>query len=140
MSNAVATAPPLHRTVSMRWALLGFAGLLVADVIVKLLGFRRLHAAVQAFPRPSAPCAADERVAAICHSINRAAAFYFKRAWCLQRSAVTTCLLRLLGYPAEMIIGVRKMPFYAHAWVEIDGRVVNDARTVQSFYVVLERC
>jgi hypothetical protein len=140
MSGSALAVPLLFRRLSLRWAPLGYAGLIAADAIVKLLGFRRLHAAVRAFPPPRSPRPADERVAAICHSINRAAAFYFKRAWCLQRSAVTTCVLRLLGYPAEMVIGARKMPFYAHAWVEIDGRVVNDVASVQELYVVLERC
>jgi hypothetical protein len=33
-----------------------------------------------------------------------------------------------------MVIGVRPMPFLAHAWVEADGAVVNDWPKVKTFY------
>jgi hypothetical protein len=53
---------------------------------------------------------------------------------------VLVCLLRSLGFPAEMVIGVHKMPFYGHAWTEVDGRVVNDHANAQKFFHVLNRC
>jgi hypothetical protein len=49
-------------------------------------------------------------------------------------------LMRLRGWPAELVLGVRRMPFAAHAWVEVRGRVVNDDPRVQRQYSVLERC
>ena len=33
-----------------------------------------------------------------------------------------------------MMIGVRSMPFLAHAWVEADGSVINDWPRVKKFY------
>jgi hypothetical protein len=67
-------------------------------------------------------------------AVERASTWYPKKALCLQRSAVTTCLLRARGVQASMVVGVRPMPLLAHAWVEVDGRVVNDSRSVKSFY------
>ena len=39
-----------------------------------------------------------------------------------------------------MVIGAKQMPFKAHAWVEVDGRVVNDKRYMPELYGVLDRC
>jgi hypothetical protein len=40
---------------------------------------------------------------------------------------VTARLLRRRGFDAEVVIGCRPEPFFSHAWVELDGRVVNDS-------------
>lgn len=89
---------------------------------------------------PSVPIAdAPSRIGEICSAVDRAAALYFKRAWCLQRSATATFLLRRAGFPAEMVIGVQRMPFAAHAWVELDGEVANDRPGVRETYRVIER-
>jgi hypothetical protein len=58
----------------------------------------------------------------------------------LQRSSVAVTLLRRHGIFAEMVIGAQRLPLKAHAWVEVDGRVVNDKPEVQTDYIVMERC
>jgi len=50
------------------------------------------------------------------------------------------CLLKRYGVPAQMIIGAQQVPFKAHAWVEVDGRVVNDKAYMRELYAVLDRC
>lgn len=72
--------------------------------------------------------------------VNIACAFYFKKVLCLQRAAVTTCLLRKTGIPAQLVIGVQTLPYGAHAWVEVEGAVVNDKAYTQQMYTVLSRC
>ena len=64
----------------------------------------------------------------------------FVAALCQQRSAATACLLRKCGVPAQLVIGAQQMPFKAHAWVEVDGRVVNDKPYTPEMYGVLDRC
>lgn len=76
----------------------------------------------------------------ICHASDLACVLYFKQVRCLQRSAATAVLLRRSGFPAQLVIGVQPCPFRAHAWVELDGSVVNDKSYVASMYQVLERC
>lgn len=76
----------------------------------------------------------------ICHAIDVAAALYFKNLLCLQRSAATARLLKKYGFPAEMVIGVQQLPFLAHAWVEVAGRVVNDKPYMAEIYSVIARC
>lgn len=53
----------------------------------------------------------------------------FHRPTCLSRSLVLWHLLRRRGSPAEIRIGVQTADgqFRAHAWVEWDGKVINDA-------------
>jgi hypothetical protein len=76
----------------------------------------------------------------ICAAMDIASIFYWKEVLCLQRSSATTCLLRHHGVPAQMVIGVRQMPFKAHAWVEVGGEVVNDRPYISSTYRSLDKC
>jgi hypothetical protein len=74
-----------------------------------------------------------------CAAINTACVLYFKQVECLQRSAALVCLLRQLGTPAKLVIGAQQLPFRAHAWVEVNGVVVNDSPPSVQLYGVLDR-
>jgi prolyl oligopeptidase len=76
----------------------------------------------------------------VCRAVKIACLIYFKPLLCLQRSAVTTIILRRHGLPAELVIGAQVLPFKSHAWVELDGRVVGDNAYVSRLYRELERC
>jgi hypothetical protein len=76
----------------------------------------------------------------ICQAVDMACIWYWKRVFCLQRSAATACLLKRHGVAAQMVIGAQQMPFKAHAWVEVSGRVVNDKPYTTEMYAVLDRC
>ena len=76
----------------------------------------------------------------ICAAVDMACIWYWKEVLCLQRSAATACLLKRYGVPAQMMIGAQQMPFKAHAWVEVDGRVVNDKPYMREMYAVLDQC
>jgi hypothetical protein len=86
------------------------------------------------------PARATVTAGQICRAVDLASALYLKQARCLQRSAATTCLLKKCGFPAEMVVGVQQIPFLAHAWVELDGRVVNDKPYMSEIYRILSRC
>jgi Transglutaminase-like superfamily len=75
----------------------------------------------------------------VCHAIDLACVFYPKKVLCLQRSVATTLLLRSSGVRAEMVIGAQLLPFRSHAWVEVDGAVVNDKPYMREIYQPLER-
>jgi len=81
--------------------------------------------------------AATERV---CAAVDMACIWYWKEVLCLQRSATTACLLKQCGVPARMMIGAQQMPFKAHAWVEVEGCVVNDKAYMREMYAVLDEC
>jgi hypothetical protein len=78
-------------------------------------------------------------VETVCTAVDVACIWYWKEVLCLQRSATTTYLLKRYGIQAEMIIGAQQMPVKAHAWVEVDGRVVNDKPYMRKIYAVLDR-
>jgi hypothetical protein len=63
----------------------------------------------------------------VCEAVSLAACLYYKPVQCLQRSVVATRLLRNCGVNARLVIGYRPAPYFSHAWVEVDGRVVNDS-------------
>jgi Transglutaminase-like superfamily len=76
----------------------------------------------------------------VCAVMDVACICYPKHVLCLQRSAATACLLRKYSVPARMVLGVQKLPFKAHAWVEVEGRVVNDKPYTRELYSTLDYC
>ncbi len=52
---------------------------------------------------------------------------YWKPVRCLQKSVATARLLRRHRVDAKVVVGCRPEPFYSHAWVEVEGRVVNES-------------
>ena len=99
--------------------------------------FSGLYRRVRECPiRQSRSVLGTERV---CHAINIACTLYLKEVQCLQRSAALVCLLRAFGIPATLVIGAQRLPFQAHAWAEVNGRVVNDSDSGVQLYGVLDR-
>lgn len=117
--------------------LLAYVALLLADLALRAGGYPRFSRLIRSWPvsRRSRP----RDAAAVCAEVDAAARFYFRRAWCLQRSAVAACLLRRGGRPARLVVGVHEVPFGAHAWVELGGEVVNDDPRVRRYYQEIER-
>jgi Transglutaminase-like superfamily len=113
--------------------------LLHFDLFLARGNFSALHQKVRVFPvsRTDKYSGATEK---ICAAVDMACVWYWKEVLCLQRSAATAYLLKSYGVPARMVIGARQMPFRAHAWVEVNGRVVNDKPYVREMYAVLDRC
>jgi len=112
-----------------------FLGLAMFDLILCLSSLRSLCACVRACPvSRQAALPGPQTIGQICSSVQRACVWYPKQALCLQRSAVTTCLLKTYGIAAQMVVGARPMPFLAHAWVEVDGSIVNDWAGVKKLY------
>jgi hypothetical protein len=111
---------------------------LAAFDLALLAGFAQAHERVRAVPvnRRGHDAWLPEN---IIWAVDEACVWYVKRAPCLQRSAVTACLLRRHGVRAELVIGYRALPFESHAWVEVGGQVVNDRPQYQKFFTVLER-
>jgi hypothetical protein len=109
------------------------------DLYLARGNFAALYDKVRSYPTCKAEAPADT-IERICSAVDMACIWYWKEALCLQRSAATACLLKKNGVPAQMVIGAQHMPFKAHAWVEVDGRVVNDKPYIPEMYAVLDRC
>lgn len=94
------------------------------DVLPRMIGLRRTLRLIGG--RSAGVSATEDVIEATMNSVCTAAAFYPRRALCLEQSLALTWLLRRRGVPAELRIGVQARPFYAHAWVEVDGRALNE--------------
>ena len=124
----------MKRLVVESWGLL-----LYFEWIMRFRGFKRLLQVIEregSTPRVDVGFSSQE----LCRAVDLACVCYVKQVLCLQRSAATTLLLRRHGWTAEMVIGAKLVPFESHAWVEIDGCVVNDKPYMSELYEVLERC
>jgi hypothetical protein len=107
------------------------------DCLVHFGGFHKLYIAVRDQGVVAVPTRTES--AHLCRAADLLSVFYFKRVKCLQRSAATTVLLRRHGWRAELVIGVKLVPFQSHAWVEIDHSVVNDKPYMRDIFPELAR-
>lgn len=115
--------------------------LLIRVEFIMLCGaLRSLLRSVKETQRCKAVRRPSQTVDELCRAIDLACIFYPKPVLCLQRSAATTLLLRRNGVDAMMTIGAQIRPFRSHAWVEIDGKVVNDKPYMREIYQVMESC
>jgi hypothetical protein len=71
-------------------------------------------------------------LARVVDALNIAVALYWKPVGCLQHSVCLARLLRRHGFAGEVVIGYRPRPFLAHAWVTVDGAVINESSTYAS--------
>ena len=119
--------------------LLAYLKLIQLDFYVARGDFAAIHDRVRDYvtekrvPRP-------DTLDRVCSAVEMACIWHWKEVLCLQRSAATVWLLRRHGITAQLVIGAQQIPFKAHAWVEVEGRVVNDKPYIPEVYAVLTRC
>lgn len=110
-------------------------------VTVRIIGFNRLQQWVVntatrtgAAPQPTADLVRRSVV-----NINRVKRYSPLRGNCLSQSLALSRLLRRRGITPDLRLGVRLTgsKFDAHAWVEYDGRVLNDTQDVQTRFSAL---
>lgn len=123
------------------------AGLLISWLAVRLLGFRVCKSV---FEKPldgrnswkSKPGEADALGMArrIAHLEAVTATNLFFRTSCLEQSLVLCRMLRHRGMNADLRIGARKEAnrFEAHAWVELDGTVLDGGGAEHLHFVPFE--
>lgn len=132
-----------------RSALTALAALIQVRLTLRTLGFRRTQALLSrhvAVARDAAALAVttpDRTVAErIVRAVDRAAGCGpgLLRPSCLPRSMTLWWLLRRAGLPADLRIGVRRAAdrLEAHAWVELEARVLGDQPDVQDRFRAFE--
>jgi hypothetical protein len=113
--------------------------LLAYDVVNAFCPFKRIYSTIRSWEVANKVVAQDT-IDRVCLAVNYACAWYPKRALCFQRSFATTYLLKRYGVSAQMVLGVQKFPFKAHAWVEVENRVINERTDVYAVYAVWDKC
>jgi hypothetical protein len=111
-----------------------FLALALFDLILSTRSLKSLCRLVNRWPVQQGNQDDPDLIGRICTAVESACVWYPKKALCLQRSAVTACLLRTFGFYGEMVVGARVMPLVSHAWVEVESCVVNDHPKVKSVY------
>jgi hypothetical protein len=129
-----------HRLTLLRHSWMISVFMFLTRSVLKILSFGTLYQLVKSWPMSCTNNKPYEAVQWVSAAVDRATTWYPKQAQCLQRSAVAVCLLRTCGLPAQMVIGITKVPFRSHAWAEVAGEVVNDTPKVSTRYKVLSRC
>jgi len=104
-----------------------FCELIRYDLTNSIFGFERVLRRMTAARVKDCPVLPGT-VALVSNAVTLATCFYWKPVLCLQRSTAAASMLRKNGVPALLVIGYRSAPFFSHAWVEVDGRVVNDSQ------------
>jgi hypothetical protein len=109
-----------------RWLLVQSLLLLpIVAASLRFVGFQKTYHWLDRLPGRSPQTDLDS----VGQSVDTASRkFPIYQPTCLSRSLVLWHLLRRRGVPAVLQIGVRKEneELLSHAWVESDGRVVND--------------
>jgi hypothetical protein len=132
------TLPTIRRAARLaRLTAVAWAGLVAFDA-ARAAGFARLHTWLRRVP-VGAGASGGAGVSDVVWAVDEACVWYVKRAQCLQRSVVATWLLRRHGIAATLVIGCRALPFESHAWVEVDGDVVNDKPQYPRVFTILDR-
>ena len=99
------------------------------EVILSLLGSGRILSQLK--QESISKSSSSESEQTICDAVLLATCFYWKPVLCLQRAVCTVRLLRRHGIHARLVIGYRPSPFFSHAWVEVDGRVLYGSAAYQ---------
>lgn len=81
----------------------------------------------------------DHELQMLSDSVDIACALYPKKVYCLGWAATFVLLALKKGWRCSLAIGVQGVPFYAHAWAECNGKVINDDTIVQEYLTVLLR-
>ena len=111
----------------------------VASLLLLLFRYQDLHntlkkrVPIDSSPSPEIAILRAMKLSAI---VEAAARRRLGNATCLRRSLVLWYLLRKEGIESELRFGVRKVSdeIIGHAWVEIDGSVINDdVRYIKQF-------
>lgn len=128
-----------------RWLLLQAAVLLPAAAVARrVANFKRLQTLIaRLMPLMPAASGTPQTVLELAQRSARmvqiAAQHGLVRANCLEQSLVLWGLLRRQGIDGQIVIGARKIDgqFEAHAWVELQGTVLNDTADVGERFAVL---
>jgi hypothetical protein len=112
-------AVPLVRRMRVR-------AVVVAARLLSTRSPKRIRAVLTWLRRGARPATRDEATDArqTVVSVSLACA---GREGCLIRSLATVLLCRSAGYWPTWCLGARRLaPFYAHAWVEVDGAMIGE--------------
>ncbi|MDQ2650298.1 MAG: lasso peptide biosynthesis B2 protein [Actinomycetota bacterium] len=120
--------------------LMGFLDLLVWSAL-RGIGYRRVSSVVDRVPTILRLREPDRFVRRCVWGVSAARRRLPTPGTCLSRSVLLKALLRLVGLRGTVRFGVRSgaaVGLDAHAWLELDGRPLNDHPDVATDYLTLD--
>jgi hypothetical protein len=140
VSNVDWNLPLENKKIHLNFSTLrAFITLLQVNFFIK---FRGLHATIQLIKKSRKNhlnyiVPQDEELENLANLVNKACLIHPTRIKCLEW-AITYVLLALKQkWKCNLEIGVQNYPFFAHAWVECDGKVVMDSQDLREGLVII---
>lgn len=79
-----------------------------------------------------------EKISRDLHYLNMACAWYPRKADCIHKTLLGYKILTSrYGLELEMVVGIRKFPFAAHAWIRYGGKSLINEEEDEIYKVVL---
>lgn len=107
------------------------------DLSLRLLGFARAMRAARFFAGKRESDVPDLLIRQTLKNIIVATAFYPGRSKCLEQTVASYVLLRRRGARVQIRLGVQPYPFFAHAWLEMNGQPLTESAEVVSRFALL---
>lgn len=79
----------------------------------------------------------DEDLRDLANIVNKACLIYPTRTKCLEWAMIFVLLALKRKWKCNLEIGVQNYPFFAHAWVECDGKVVMDSQGLREGLAII---
>ncbi|GMU19519.1 MAG: hypothetical protein AMXMBFR12_07110 [Candidatus Babeliales bacterium] len=103
-----------------------FAQLAKVHRLLKRQGIKGVLNAIQETPNENLIIPSALQIQDLANLVDAASLFYPKKTFCLAWAATFVILARKKNWDSQLVIGVQAHPFYAHAWAQIDGKVIHD--------------
>jgi hypothetical protein len=107
------------------------------DAALRVFGFARTLRFARRISSHASPDIARDVVQPTLHNILIATAFYPGRSKCLEQAVASYILLRRRGVPVDLRMGVQPYPFFAHAWLELNGAPLTESPEVISRFALM---
>ena len=107
------------------------------DVALRVLGFARTLRIARRLAGETADQVDHALIERTMHNIVMATALYPGRSKCLEQAVAGFILLRRCGAPVQIRLGVQPYPFFAHAWLELNGVPLNEAPEVVAQFALM---
>lgn len=115
-----------------------FIFLTLTTIFIKLLGIRSTHSVLKKFPEIKKIKNSDEiyikNINLLIKSASKSLPFKTK---CIEEATTLWTMLKIRGIKSYLKIGIsdKKRDFNAHAWVEIDGKIISNNQAVSENYL-----
>lgn len=109
-----------------------------ANIILRFRGYAGVIQALSKRDDKGKECTEHSKIelVTLMAHINKIFILDCSRNRCLSY-ALTLCLMAKKIIPLRLVIGVRTRPFVSHAWIELEGKVVNDDPELRSKLAVI---